>query len=108
MSPRIPGGYLYKGGKVVEITTITALVAAVSGVVLGWVTRTSAFKKDVAQEAGSGAVLRTDVEYIKRGVDDIRADVRQQGQRTDALSERVTRVEESTKQAHKRLDKIEE
>jgi hypothetical protein len=47
----------------VEITTITAIVAAVSGVVLGWVTRTSAFKEDVAQEAGSGAALRTDVEY---------------------------------------------
>lgn len=91
-----------------EFTTVTAIVAAVSGVVLGWVTRTSAFKKDVAQEAGTGAALRTDVEYIKRGVDDIRADVRVQGQRTDALSERVTRVEESAKQAHKRIDKLEE
>ncbi|MEK3762691.1 hypothetical protein MKZ07_30370 [Paenibacillus sp. FSL P4-0338] len=89
-----------------EITTITAIVAAVSGVVLGWVTRTSAFKKDVAQEAGSGAALRTDVEYIKRGVDDIRADVRVQGQRTDVLSERVTRVEESAKQAHLRISEI--
>ncbi|MEK3865782.1 hypothetical protein MHH60_20130 [Paenibacillus sp. FSL H7-0716] len=91
-----------------EITTITALVAAVSGVVLGWVTRTSAFKKDVAQEAGSGAALRTDVEYIKHGVDDVRFELKDQVRRFDALTERVTRVEESTKQAHKRLDKIEE
>jgi uncharacterized spore protein YtfJ len=91
----------------VEITTITALVAAVSGVVLGWVTRTSAFKKDVAQEAGSGAALRTDVEYIKHGVDNVRLELKDQGRRFDDLSERVTRVEESSKQAHKRIDKIE-
>ncbi|WP_440960532.1 hypothetical protein ACN6KS_22535 [Paenibacillus nitricinens] len=91
-----------------EITTITALVAAVSGVVLGWVTRTSAFKKDVAQEAGNGASLRTDVEYIKRGVDDMRLEQRAQGQRFDLLSERVTRIEESAKQYHKRLDRFEE
>lgn len=83
------------------------LVAAVSGVVLGWVTRTSAFKKDV-EEAGSGAVLRTDVEYIMHGVDDVRFELKDQVRRFDALTERVTRVEESTKQAHKRLEKIEE
>lgn len=91
-----------------EVSTIVAMIAALSGIALGWIGRTSTFKQEVAQEAGNGAVLRTDVEYIKRGVDDIRADVRVQGQRTDALAERVTRVEESTKQAHKRIDKIEE
>jgi hypothetical protein len=31
-----------------------------------------------------------------------------QGQRIEAVSERVTRVEESTKQAHKRIDRLEE
>lgn len=91
-----------------DIPTIVTILAAASGVILGWIGRTSAIKKDVAHEAGTDAALRTDVEYIKRGVDDIRVDVRQQGQRTDALSERVTRVEESAKQAHKRIDKIEE
>ena len=65
-------------------------------------------KKDVAQEAGSGAILRTDVEYIKHDVDDVRFELKDQVRRFDALTERITRVEESTKQAHKRLDKIEE
>jgi hypothetical protein len=84
------------------------MIAAVSGIVLGWMGKTQAFKKDVAQEAGNGASLRTDVEYIKRGVDDVRFELKDQVRRFDALTERVTRVEESTKQAHKRLDKIEE
>ncbi|MGE6576253.1 hypothetical protein ACQKFM_15155 [Paenibacillus xylanexedens] len=51
---------------------------------------------------------RADVDYIKRGVDDIRLEQRVQAQRVDALSERVTRVEESAKQAHKRIDRKED
>ncbi|MGG4453792.1 hypothetical protein [Brevibacillus porteri] len=46
------------------------------------------------------------MDYIKRGVDDIRFEQKAQGKRTDELSDRVTRVQESTKQAHKRLDRI--
>jgi hypothetical protein len=49
--------------------------------------------------------LSTDVEYIKHGVDDVRFELKDQVRRFDALPERVTRVEESTKQAHKRLAK---
>mgnify|MGYP001954875778 CR=1 FL=1 len=47
------------------------------------------------------------VNYIRQGVDDLRVEIRSQGQRYDMLAERVTRVEESTKQAHKRIDKLE-
>lgn len=95
------------GVKFVDIKTIIAIIAALSGIALGWMARTRTNRQDIQNEAGSGAVLRTDVEYIKRGVDDIRIDVRMQGQRVDGLAERVTRVEESSKQAHKRLDRIE-
>ncbi|MCQ6559769.1 hypothetical protein NNL21_13795 [Paenibacillus mendelii] len=46
------------------------------------------------------------MDYIKRGIDDVRFEQRERGRRFDALSERVTRVEESAKQAHKRLDRL--
>ncbi len=36
----------------------------------------------------------------------MRVEIKVQGQRYDALAERVTRVEESTKQAHHRIDRI--
>lgn len=91
-----------------ELTVLISLVAAVSGIALGWLGRNRSVKKDIAHDAGTGAALQTDVEYIKRGVDDIRIDLRLQGQKVDGLSERVTRVEESAKQAHKRLDRLEE
>lgn len=90
-----------------EPTTIVAMIAAVSGIILGWIGRTRSFKQEVAQEASGGAVLRTDMDYIKRGIDDVRLEQRSHGQRFDIMSERVTRIEESSKQAHKRLDRLE-
>ncbi|KKO50990.1 hypothetical protein [Paenibacillus sp. DMB20] len=91
-----------------DITAVIALLAAVSGIVLGWMGGARAFKQEVAQEAGADASLHTDVSYIKRGIDNIQVDLRLQGQRMDGLSERITRLEESSKQAHKRLDRLEE
>ena len=88
--------------------TLIGAICALSGMLLGWIGRTKAFKDEVAQEATADASLQTDVSYIKRGIDDIRVDLRMQGQRMDGLSERITRVEESSKQAHKRLDRLEE
>lgn len=90
------------------LTAIISVAAAISGIVLGWVGKTKAYKAEVVQEATADASLQTDVSYIKRGIDDIRVDLRMQGQRMDGLSERITRVEESSKQAHKRLDRLEE
>ncbi|CQR55246.1 hypothetical protein [Paenibacillus riograndensis] len=91
-----------------DVKTLITILAAISGIILGWVGGTRAFKQDIAQDAGNGAALKTDVEYIKRGVDDMRLEQRAQGQRFDVLSERVTRIEESAKSYHKRLDRFEE
>ncbi|WP_231888041.1 hypothetical protein [Paenibacillus glucanolyticus] len=87
---------------------IITVAAAISGIVLGWVGKTKAFKAEVVQEATADASLHTDVSYIKRGIDDIKVDVRIHGQRMEGFAERLTRVEESAKQAHKRIDEMKE
>lgn len=86
---------------------IVSAAAAISGIILGWLGRSRTIRQDTAEEASQDAMLRSDVEYIKRGVDDLRIEQKVQGQKFDVLAERVTRVEESTKQAHKRIDKLE-
>lgn len=86
---------------------IISAAAAISGIILGWLGRSRTIRQDTAEEASRDAMLRSDVEYIKRGVDDLRIEQKVQGQKFDVLAERVTRVEESTKQAHKRIDKLE-
>lgn len=90
------------------ITALISVLAALSGIVLGWTARAREIKKGIKTDAEMDATIRTDMEYIKRGIDDIRIEQRAHGQRVDALTERVTRVEESSKQAHKRIDRIEQ
>ncbi|MDQ0114344.1 hypothetical protein [Paenibacillus harenae] len=90
--------------------TIMMLLSAagiISAIVLGWIGQNRAIKQNTRSDAGNNATMKTDVDYIKRGVDEMRLEMRDQGRRFDALSERVTRVEESAKQAHHRLDRVE-
>jgi uncharacterized membrane protein len=89
------------------LMALISMAAALSGVVLGWSGRSREVLKETRKEAEMDATIRTDVEYIKRGIDAIRLEQRAQGQRVDTLTERVARLEESVKQAHKRLDYFE-
>lgn len=90
------------------ITAIISVLAALSGMALGWNGRARTMRQDVAQESAAAAMQRADVEYIKRGVDDMKVEQKLQRQQFEAVSERLTRVEESAKQAHKRIDRLEE
>lgn len=91
-----------------EFSVILAVITALSGMALGWMGRTRTIRQDAAHDAGTITALQTDLDYIRRGIDDIRLDQRVQSQRIDVLSERVTRIEESSKSLSKRVDKIEE
>lgn len=92
---------------IASLVAIVSLLAAISGIVLGWSGRSRTIRQDTVTEATNNAALRADMEYIKRGVDDVRIVQREQGRNFEALAERVTRVEESAKQAHHRLNRIE-
>lgn len=85
---------------------VVGVAAAASGVILGWAGRSRSVRKDTQEEAGRDGRLRLDVDYIKRGIDEMRLDQRAQGERFDGLTERVIRLEESTKQAHYRIDRL--
>lgn len=90
-----------------EWTAIVSVAAALSGIVLGWLGRSRTVKQDTIADASRDTALRSDMDYIKRGVDEMRLEQKDQGRRFDALSERVTRVEESAKQAHHRISRLE-
>jgi|SRR5690625_1184062 len=69
--------------------------------------RKAELKQETKEEARQDATIQTQLDYISRGVDDIRIDLKANEKQIVQLGERVTRVEESSKQAHKRIDKIE-
>ena len=65
-------------------------------------------KKDSENMGAGRGVLQSDIGYIKAGIDDLKRENREVHLKLDSIFERVTRVEESCKQAHKRIDEIKE
>lgn len=86
-----------------EWAAVISVLAALSGITLGWLGRSRTVRQDGAEDGE----LRASVKYIRDGVDDLRVEIKSQSQRYDMLAERVTRVEESAKQSHRRIDRIE-
>ena len=64
-------------------------------------------EKDSKNQGASEASITSKVDYIARGVDDIKLDFKDQARKIESQNERLIRVEESTKSAHKRLNKME-
>jgi len=93
------------------LTVELGILVSVLGVIIAYQTyqlnRQKDVKSDTREGAKQDAKLQTRLDYISKGVDDIRIDLKANEKQMVALGERVTRVEESSKQAHKRIDKLE-
>lgn len=63
---------------------------------------------DTADEAKNDATVFTEIGYIKSGIDDIKQEQREQRKMNTDFVTRLTAVEESAKQAHKRISRLED
>ena len=90
------------------IVGILGGVFGVAGVVASIIFGTIAYRRyqnqDIASDATMEATFKANIDYIKRGVDEIKTEQSKMAENIGRLSERVTRVEESVKSAHCRLD----
>lgn len=87
-----------------------ALLGAVStvfGMVITYFTFMRGRDKSIKNEAEDGAVIKTKLDSIGKGVDDIRIDLKANEKQMSRMNEQLIRVDESTKSAHKRIDKLE-
>ncbi|MEH7093924.1 hypothetical protein [Neobacillus vireti] len=98
------GGGLLNTQVMVPVLTVLCTVLSL---IVGFLTFNRNRDKDVKSDASQLAVIQTKLENIDQGVRDIQVETRATAQRVSEMSERLTRVEESSKQAHKRLDKFE-
>ena len=92
----------------VEVGAILAAAGILCGIVFGFAGWKRQSKKDSYSEGGQHGAMQADIQYIKRRTDDTLFEVKETNRSVNALSERMTRCEESTKSAHKRIDTIEE
>ncbi|MGG0718660.1 hypothetical protein ABE096_13845 [Robertmurraya massiliosenegalensis] len=84
----------------VEVGVLISGLAVIIALLGYSLNKTKAIKSDGKESAE----LKAELGYIRRGVDDIKIDLKANDKQIQALGERVTRIEESAKQAHKRLD----
>lgn len=63
--------------------------------------------KDVRQDGASEATLRSDLQYIKEVLIDVRRETKEINQLLDKHGERLTKVEEKVKTAFERIEHIE-
>lgn len=85
---------------------IVAIVGGIAGVVFGLVTMFRNKKQDDTQQGRESGTVLSDLGYIKAGVDEIKSEQKEQRKTNIEFITRLTAVEESTKQAHKRIDEL--
>jgi len=94
-----------------DVGTILALIGAtgtICGIFFGYWGYKKGEKKDNYNNGNKDGTLMADTQYIKRRIDDVLLEQKDTNKSINNLAERVTRVEESSKQAHKRIDELKE
>lgn len=89
------------------ISLILSSIFGIGGLAFGFITALRAKKSDDTKEAKEDGIILTELGYIKSGVDDIKQKQREQEKQNIDFVKHLTAVEESAKQAHKRIDKLE-
>ena len=90
-----------------SITSVIALVGAagtICGILFGYIGYRNGLKKDCTAAGKEDGELRANTEYIKKRVDDVLLEQRDLNRTINSHAERLTRVEESVKSAHQRMD----
>lgn len=90
-----------------EIGTIIGIVVGIAGAIFGCVSFFRNKKGDDEEEGKKDGIVLTELGYIKSGVDDIKRKQEKQDEQHIEVISRLTAVESSAKQAHKRLDSLE-
>ena len=91
-----------------EIVTALGLVGTVCAIIFGYIAFIRNRKKDDTKEGEATGAIMTELGYIKGGIDDVKAEQREQRKTNTDFIGRLVSVEASAKQAHKRLDHIEQ
>ena len=89
------------------IVSVVSVCAAAGGVIFGIAQILRAKKQDDTEGGKQSGIVLTELGYIKSSVDDIKRKQERQEEQTMKFLTDLTAVQESAKQAHKRIDTIE-
>jgi hypothetical protein len=89
-----------------DATTI-GIICAILGGAIGALGYKRTVTKDIQTETKEGAIMATKLDFISQGVNNIQVKMEAQENKFGAMNEKIIRIEESTKSAHKRIDEFE-
>ena len=90
-----------------QILTAISVVSTICAIVFGYAAFSRNGTKATEDEVKRDTTVLSEIGYIKSGVDDIKAEQREQRKTNTEFVSRLTAVEASAKQAHKRIDTLE-
>ena len=91
-----------------ELTfAIIGAAVGIAGTIFGLIAVFRNKKIDDKTEGEQGGMLHTDIGYIKKGIDGIERRLEKQETQYVEIIQHLTEVEVSTRQAHKRIDRLE-
>lgn len=90
-----------------DVYEIIGIIVGIMGVVFGVIAYMRNKRTDDEKDGKKDGMVLTELGYIKSGVDDIKRKQERQEQQHIEVVKKLTAVEASAKQAHRRIDMIE-
>ena len=90
------------------IAMAVAVCGGIAGIGCGILSRGRDVRKDNEEDGQKTGMVLTELGYIKAGVDDLKRKQEKQDEQSLQILRELTAVQESAKQAHRRIDGIEE
>lgn len=91
----------------VNIYVLLGAIGTICSIIFAYLGYQKGLKKDVHTEGQENGELKSDIEYIKRRTEETLLEVKDINKIISSHADRLARVEESAKQAHKRIDRLE-
>ena len=92
----------------VDPVTLISIIGGIAGIVFGVITYARNRRQDNTSEGQRNGEIMSELGYIKSGVDDVKRKQEKSDEAIMGFLKDLTAVQESTKQAHKRIDGLEE
>ena len=89
------------------VFSLFSVFFGIGGLIFGIITAVRNKKTDDKKDGKEDGIVLTELGYIKKGIDGIEKRLEKQENQYVDVVKHLTAVEESTKQAHKRIDKLE-
>lgn len=88
--------------------TLISIIGGIAGIVFGIITYARNRRQDNTDEGKRTGAIMSELGYIKSGVDDVKRKQEKSDEVIMGFLRDLTAVQESAKQAHKRIDSLEE